>query len=164
MSTADWIAHSDSFFYQVFMLVMGTLYALAFMIGVTYKTMNIYCYFILYPATFALFLNSPKKYWVLAATMLFFVIPGIESKSAVLFDSCVDFLNYSAKIAHSTYVDMSVYLCVIVPVLLYLPFVVWRNDAKTLKISGVVVLVVALLYFTIIYPNFKPAVEYMIKL
>jgi hypothetical protein len=164
MNTADWIAHSDSFFYQIFMLVMGALYALAFIIGVTYKTMNIYCYFILYPATFALFLKSPKKYWVLPATMLFFVIPGIENKSAVFFDSCVDFLNYSAKIAHSNYIDMSVYLCVIVPVLLYIPLVIWRSDLKTLKITGIVVLVVALLYFVIIYPNFKPALEYIVKL
>lgn len=128
MNTADWIAFPILFFYQILMLLMGTLYALAFIIGVTYKTMNIYCYFILYPATFALFLKSPKKYWVLPATMLFLGNPDIESKSAVFFDLCVGSLNYSAKIAPFNYVDMSVYLCVIVPVLLYLPFVVWRSD------------------------------------
>ena len=163
MNTADWIAHSDSFFYQIFMIVMGALYALAFIAGVTYKTMNIYCYFILFPATFALFLNSPKKYWVLPATMLFFDIPCIENKSALFFDSCVDFLNYSAKIAHSNYIDMSVYLCVLVPLLLYIPSVIWRSDFKKLKIIGAVILVLGLLYFGIIYPNFKSGLQLLMK-
>ena len=163
MNTADWIAHSDSFFYQIFMIVMGALYALAFIAGVTYKTMNIYCYFILFPATFALFLNSPKKYWVLPATMLFFVIPGVENKSALFFDTCVDFLNYSAKITHSNYIDMSLYLCVLVPLLMYFPLVIWRCDFKTLKIIGIVFPVVALLYFGIIYPNFKSGLQLLIK-
>lgn len=145
MNTADWIAHSDSFFHQIFMIIMGALYAMAFIAGVTYKTMNIYCYFILFPATFALFLHSPKKYWILSATMLFFVIPGIENKSALFFDTCADFLDYSVKIAHSNYIDMSVYLCVLVPLLLYLPLVIWCYDFKTLRIIGAVILVLGLL-------------------
>lgn len=44
---------------------MGGLYALSYMAGVTYQTMNNYCYFVFYPATFALFLKSKSKYWVL---------------------------------------------------------------------------------------------------
>jgi hypothetical protein len=163
MNTADWIAHSDSFFYQIFMFVMGGLYALAFIAGVTYKTMNIYCYFILYPATFALFLKSPKKYWILPATMLFFVIPGVENKSAIFFDSCVVFLNYTAKIAHSNYINMSVYLCVIVPLLLYIPFVIWRCDVKKLKRIGIGILIVNIFYFLFIYPNFKSGLQFLMK-
>jgi hypothetical protein len=163
MSTADWIAHSDSFLHQIFMLVMGVLYALAFVAGVTYKTMNIYSYFIFYPATFALFLRSSKKYWVLLATLLFFLIPKIETKSAIFFDQCVDFLNYSASMFGSNYINMSVYICVVIPLLLYIPFIIKMFDLRTLKYVGVSLLAVGLLYYLIIYPNFKSALEILMN-
>jgi hypothetical protein len=133
-----WVAHSDSFLHQIFMIVMGGLYALAFVAGVTYKTMNIYCYFIFYPASFALFLKSPKKYLVV-------------------------FLNYSAGLFGSNYTNMSVYLCVVIPLLLYVPFIIKRFDMKTLKYVGVSLLVLGLLYFVIIYPNFKKGIQFLME-
>lgn len=77
-----WVEHSDSFLHQIFMIVMGGLYPLAFLGGVSYKAMNIYCYFVFFPSSFALFLKSKKKYSVLLATFLFFLIPKIENKSS----------------------------------------------------------------------------------
>ena len=68
-----WIEHSNSFLHQIFMIVMGCLYSLSFLAGISYKAMNIYCYLVLYPASFALFLKSNKKYLVLPATFLFFL-------------------------------------------------------------------------------------------
>jgi hypothetical protein len=163
MNTTDWIAHSDSFLHQIFMLVMGALYALAFVAGVTYKTMNIYSYFIFYPATFALFLRSSQKYWVLLATSLFFLIPKIETKSAIFFDQCVDFLNYCASMFGSNYINMSVYICVVIPLLLYIPFLINRFELKTLKYIGASVLVLGIFYFLIIYPNFKSGIQFLMK-
>jgi hypothetical protein len=109
MNTTDWIAHSDSLFHQIFLIVMGGLYALALLAGFTYKTMNIYCYFVFYPATFTLFLRSNKKYFILLGTLLFFIIPNIEPTSAVFFDRCVDFINVNVRLFHSTYVDICIY-------------------------------------------------------
>jgi hypothetical protein len=162
-SISYWVEHSDSFLHQIFMIVMGGLYALAFVAGVTYKTMNIYCYFIFYPASFVLFLKSPKKYLVLLATFLFFLIPNIEAKSATFFDQCVVFLNYSAGLFGSNYTNMSVYLCVVIPLLLYLPFTIKRFDMKTLKYVGASLLVLGLLYFVIIYPNFKKGIQFLME-
>jgi hypothetical protein len=158
-----WIEHSDSFLHQIFMIVMGTLYAMAYIAGVTYKTMNIYCYFVFFPASFALFLKSKKKYFVLLATFLFFLIPGFETKSSHFFDQCVVFLNYSAGLFGSNYINMSVYLCVVIPLLLYVPFLIRRFDLKTLKYIGATLLVIGLLYFLIIYPNFKSGIQFLMK-
>jgi hypothetical protein len=162
-SISLWVEHSDSFLHQIFMIVMGGLYSLAFVAGVTYKTMNIYCYFIFYPASFALFLKSPKKYLVLPATFLFFLIPNIEAKSSLFFDQCVVFLNYSAGLFGSNYINMSVYLCMVIPLLLYVPFIIKRFDMKTLKYVGVSLLVLGLLYFVIIYPNFKKGIQFLME-
>ena len=158
-----WVEHSDLFFHQIFMIVMGTLYAFAFLFGVSYKTINIYFYFVFYPASFSLFLKSKKKYYIILATFLFFLIPKIENRSSFFFDRCVDFLNYSASLFGSNYINMSVYLCVVIPILLYVPFLIIRFDFKTLKYIGATLLVIGLLYFLIIYPNFKSAIHFLMK-
>jgi hypothetical protein len=163
MTPNDWIAHSDSLFHQIFMIFMGGLYALAMLAGVTYKTINIYCYFVFYPATFALFLDSKKKYFALLATLIFFLIPSIQDISEMFFDKCVDFLNYSARIFHSNYIDMSIYWCVIIPLLLYIPFIVWKFEYKKLKKIAFGVLSVIFFYVIFIYPFFKPALMYLMK-
>jgi hypothetical protein len=163
MNTYDWITNSDLFLHQVFMIVMGFLYVFAFLFGVSYKAINIYFYFVFYPASFALFLKSPKKYLLLIATFLFFIIPQFEKISSLFFDQCVDFLNYSAQLFGSNYNNMSVYICVVIPLLLYIPFIIKRFDFRTLKYFGATLLVIGFLYFLIIYPNFKNALEILMK-
>lgn len=133
MTPEFWIAHADSLFHQIFMLFMGGLYALAMLAGVTYQTMNIYCYFVFYPVSFALFLKSKKIYTLMAVTLLFFAIPNLNKHCGVFFNHCVDFLNYTAKICNSNYIDMSVYLCVWVPLLFYIPFIVYTYNKQQLK-------------------------------
>ena len=164
MNTTDWIAHSDLLFHQIFLIVMGGLYALAFLAGFTYKTMNIYCYFVFYPATFALFLTSNKKYFLLLGTLLFFIIPNIERKSSVFFDRCVDFINVNVRLFHSTYVDICIYWCVILPLLLYVPFVIKKFEPKTLKYIAIGILSISILYMVLIYPNFKSGLLYLSQL
>ena len=164
MNTTDWIAHSDSLFHQIFLIVMGGLYALAYLVGFTYKTMNIYCYFVFYPATFALFLRSNKKYWILIGTLLFFIIPNIESKSAIFFDKCVDFINYNVRMFHSTYVNVCIYWCVILPLALYIPFIIKKFEPKTLKYIAIGILSFSIFYMLLIYPNFKSGIIYLSQL
>jgi len=151
-----WVEHSNLFSHQIFMVVMGALYAMSFVLGVSYKAVNIYCYFVFYPASFALFLNSKFKYLVFIPTLLFFCIPGFEGLSSNFFDQCVIFLNHSAKIFNSDYIKMSVYLCVWVPLLLYAPFYFYRFGAKIfIKTLGVLT-ITTIMYMLIIYPLFKP--------
>ena len=163
MTPEFWIAHADSLFHQIFMLFMGGLYALAMLAGVTYQTMNIYCYFVFYPVSFALFLKSKKKYTLMAVTLLFFAIPNLNKHCGVFFNHCVGFLNYTAKICNSNYIDMSVYLCVWVPLLFYIPFIVYTYNKQQLKKIGLVVAIIAGLYMILIYPFFKPALQYVVQ-
>lgn len=161
MNTVEWIAHSDLLFHQIFLIFMGGLYALAYIAGVTYQTINIYCYFVFYPATFALFLKSKYKYWVLPATLLFFIIPNIEQNSNDFFNKCVLFLNYTGELFHFNYIDMSVYFCVILPLVLYVPFVIKKFEIKTLKIIAFVIFLISFFYMILIYPFFKTGLIYL---
>lgn len=159
-----WVEHSNLFSHQIFMVVMGALYAMSFVLGVSYKAVNIYCYFVFYPASFSLFMKSKIKYLLLLSTLFFFFIPNFENLSLVFFDKCVVFLNHCAKIFNSDYIKMSVYLCVWVPLLLYVPFYLWRFGRnffiKTLLFIGVAMLV----YLLAIYPFFKPLLVTLLDL
>lgn len=161
MNTTEWIAHSDLLSHQIFLIVMGGLYALSYIAGVTYQTMNIYCYFVFYPATFALFLKSKYKYLVLPATLLFFIIPNIEQKSNDFFNKCVLFLNYTGELFHFNYIDMSFYFCVILPLFLYMPFVIKKFEIKTFKIIAFVIFLISFFYMILIYPFFKTGLIYL---
>lgn len=161
MNLDYWILHADSLLHQVFMIVMGILQAAAIVLGVSYKAINIYAYFVFFPLSFALFLKTNWKYIFLPASFLFFLIPNLEELSVAFFDSCVVFLNESAEVFNSNYIAMSVYLCVLIPVFLYLPFLIYRLNAKQLKVTGIYVLGFSLLYLVFIYPFFKDALLHM---
>ena len=143
---------------------MGALYAMAFVIGVSYKAVNIYCYFIFYPASFALFLKSRLKYLVLVFSLSFFFLPNFEGLSSAFFDQCVVFLNHCAKVYHSNYINMSIYLCVVVPLFLYTPFYLWRFGLKVFLKTILVISVLSLIYMIVIYPSFKPLLVTLLNL
>jgi hypothetical protein len=155
-----WILNADSFLHQIFMIVMGILQAMAYLVRVSYEAMNIYCYFILYPLTFALFLKTSWKYLFLPVSLLFFLIPGFESISAKIFLLSVDFLNWTAEIFNSDYITMSVYICVLVPVILYLPFIILKFSKKQLKFISLGLGCFLLLYMLLIYPYFQDMLVY----
>ena len=155
-----WILHADSFLHQIFMMVMGMLYGLAFLFSVSYKAINIYCYFALFPLSFAIFLKTPWKFLFLPVSLLFFFIPNFEKLSIQLFDRSVDFLNWSAEIFQSNYIAMSVYLCVLVPIALYLPLIIYRLDRKQIKFWGIALSGMLILYLVLIYPFFKDILLY----
>jgi len=159
-----WVEHSNLFFHQIFMIVMGALYAMSFVLGVSYKAVNIYCYFVFYPASFSMFLKSKVKYLILSSTLLFFFIPGFESLSSKFFDDCVIFLNHSAKVTHSNYINMSVYLCVVLPLLLYVPFLLWRFGKKMFLKILITFTLICFCYLLFIYPFFKPLLVTLLDL
>jgi hypothetical protein len=159
-----WVEHSNLFSHQIFMIVMGALYAMSFVLGVSYKAVNIYCYFVFYPASFALFLKSPIKYLILLSTLLFFLVPGFESISSNFFDECVVFLNYSARVLHSNYINMSIYLCVVVPLLLYIPFYLYKFGKKVFFKTLAILTVITIGYLLVIYPFFKPLLVTLLNL
>ena len=156
-----WIAHSDSFLHQIFMIVMGVLYAIANLSRVSYEAINIYFYYFFFPLSFALFLKTSWKYLFFPISLLFFLIPNFEASSKTIFQFSVDFLNWTAEIFNSNYIAMSVYICVLVPVLLYLPFLVFRLSRKQLKYLGLAFGSSLVLYFLLVYPFFKDFLLYV---
>ncbi len=156
-----WIQNSHSFLHQIFMIVMAGLYASAWLFGVSYKAINIYFYFVLFPLSFTLLLKGWKGFLFIPASFLFFLIPNFEGLSVKFFDLCVDFLNQSADTFDSNYIAMSVYLCVLVPVILYLPLVWYKlGRKKTLYALGGLVVFCGI-YLITVYPNFRAILEFV---
>lgn len=160
MTLDYWILNADSFIHQIFMIVMGLLQGMAFLFRVSYEAMNIYSYYVLFPLSFALFLKISWKYLFIPVSLLFFLIPNFESLSKNIFEQSVVFLNWTAKIFNSDYITMSVYICVLVPVLLYLPFIIYKFNRKQLKYISLSLGGFLLLYLVLIYPFFKDFLLY----
>jgi len=149
--------------HQIFMIVMGVLYVLAYLFGISYKTVNIYVYFVLYPSTFFLFLKHKIKYFLVATTLFFFLVPNFESVSSKFFDLCVVFLNKIADIFDSNYINISIYLCVVIPIVLYIPFIIYKYGLKKLYLALMIISATSILYLIFIYPSFKNILLYALS-
>lgn len=154
----DLIENSHLLNNQIFAIVMGGLYAIAALFGTTYKAVNIYFYFVLFPASFALSLKWKYKWIIPILTLLFFLVPGYREFSDWFFDQAVDFLNASAAVFHSNYINMSVYLCVVLPLLLYLLAFYLRYGKKIFLRISLGLFAVFALYMIGVYPFFKDVV------
>ncbi|SFU41700.1 hypothetical protein SAMN05216480_1033 [Pustulibacterium marinum] len=96
--------------------------------GFTYREVNIIVYFIIIPMCFVFLIGNivKKKYLfpcfcVLLAVVLW-LIPDFELFSDRLFDSAVAFLNWFERWG-LTYVQASVWICVVVPICIMLGLV-----------------------------------------
>ena len=156
-----WITNADSFLHQIFLIVMGSLYGLAWLFGISYKAANIYCYFVLFPVSFALFLRGWKIKILIPASLLILLTPGFENFSRWFFDLCVDFVNYLVEIFSSTYVAICVYVCVLLPLLLYLPFVIVKVPRKKTMHFFAGMIALLSIYMILIYPNFRTFLVYL---
>ena len=150
-----WIYNADSFIHQVFMIVMGSLYGLAWLLGISYKAVNIYCYFVLFPLSFSLFLKGWKKFLFLPVSLLFFLIPDFEVFSTQLFDHCVIFLNKCAALLNSDYIAMSVYLCLMLPILLYMLMIGVRFGTRKIQEVLLGMGIASAVYLLGVYPFMK---------
>lgn len=110
---------------EVFKSVYLFLKWLSDITGLTYVEINIIVYFILIPSLF-LFLISKiirKKYPIIVFLGLVFVliilVDDFEKFSKEVFDKSVVFLNWF-KIVGLNYVQASVVICVILPILILL--------------------------------------------
>lgn len=164
METEYWLANSESFYHQIFMIVMGSLGGLAYILGVTYKAVNIFVYFIFFPFSFSLFLKKPWKFLILPASFLFFVFPGYESFSHDFFRLCENFLHYVAGIFDSNYVVVSVYLCVFLPVILYLMAIYIKNGVQGIRKVALWLSILSIIYLVLIMPLFPKLLEYAVQI
>ncbi len=150
-----WIINADSLFHQVFMIVMGGLYGLAYLLGVSYKAVNIYFYFIFFPLSFMFLQKGWKQYLFLPVSLVFFLLPDYEELSQRFFELSVGFLNYSAGVFGSDYIRMSVYLCVLLPLILYsgLVYLKWGKPGilRLVKFGGGGIVI----YLLLVYPNMQ---------
>ena len=159
MDIQFWIENANSLFHQIFMIVMGGLLGIAYLFGTTYNVINILVYYVLIPSSW-MYLTSRKinyklNFISLGLLLIFIFLPNIRKNCDYFFQKSVDFLNWSADIFGSNYIDMSVYICVIVVGIIYLILIVWTLPKKVTKIILMTFSVVFGLYMIFIYPNFK---------
>jgi hypothetical protein len=159
MDIRFWIDHADSFLHQIFMIVMGSLYGLAFLFGTTYNVINIFVYYIFVPSSWIYLVSRKTSIWINSISVVllfaFLLQPNIRTNCNYFFQKSVDFLNWAAKIFGSNYIDMSVYICVVVIGIVYLvliPLTLPKKTSKILLISSVASLII---YMLVVYPNFR---------
>jgi hypothetical protein len=141
------------------MIVMGVLLAIAYLFGTTYTVINILVYYVLIPSSW-IYLISRKtdkriNFISLGLILIFIFLPNIRSNCDYFFQKSVDFLNWTAGIFGSNYIDMSVYICVIVVGIIYLILIPLTLPKKITKIFLITAGVMFGLYMLFIYPNFK---------
>ena len=88
-------------------------------------------------------------------SLLFFLIPHFEEFSSKLFDQCVIFLNKSAALLNSDYVAMSVYMCVLLPLLLYMLLIHIRFGKRKSQQVLLGIGIVSAVYMISVYPFLK---------
>lgn len=165
MDIQFWLQYLDSLPHQLFIIVMGLLYGFAHLIGVSYQAMNIYSYFVLFPVSLLFFIRMQLilKVLLFLCTFLFFLIPGFENFSQHFFELCVVFLNDVAAKIGSDYIRVSIYLCVILPSLIYLGVYRIRYGRKKTYFLLELMFVVFFGYCITIYLVFEPIGLWMLE-
>jgi hypothetical protein len=167
MDIQFWIDNADSLFHQIFMIVMGGLMAMAALFGTTYNVINILVYYILIPSSWIYLLSRKTSIWVntisLIAIITFLFLPDLRKNCDYFFQKSVDFLNWSAEIFGSNYIDMSVYICVVGVGLVYLVLIPLTLPIKLTKRIALIFGVIFIIYMIIIYPNFKDVLIWSLK-
>ena len=122
---------------EIFDLVYRLLKWISELTNFTYREVNIIVYFIIIPSLFFLFISRilRKKYPVIVFLVLtiisVLIIPDFEQFSDSLFEKSVSFLNWFDNIGLN-YVQASVVICVIIPILIIL-FLIYLNTKTKLK-------------------------------
>ena len=164
MELQFWIDNANSLFHQIFMIVMGGLYGIAYVCGTTYFVVNIFVYYIFVPSSWIFLISkktSKKLNFISIGLFLGFLsLPNIRNNCDYFFKKSVDFLNWTAKVFESNYIDMSVYICVIIVSLIYVILIPLTLPKKTTKIILITSLILLGLYMITIYPNFKKLLLY----
>lgn len=167
MEIQFWIDNSGSLFHQIFMIVMGSLMAIAAIFGTTYNVVNILVYYILIPSSWIYLISRRTSIWINTLSVLtiitFALLPDLRKNCDYFFQKSVDFLNWSAKIFNSNYIDMSVYICVVAVALVYIILIPLTLPKIVVKKIGIVTSIVFVLYMIVIYPNFKDILLWGIK-
>jgi len=141
----------DQLLNLVFLLVMGVLYALSMLFGVSYKLINIYAYFCAFPISLLFFLKSNLKYLFIVPLSIISIAILTESYSIYLFDSCVIFLNWAAAFINSNYMHVSVYICVFIPLFIYSTLLWLRYNIKIpLYLNIILILITIFTYYFLI--------------
>jgi len=158
MDVQFWIDNAGSLFHQLFLVVMAGLYGLAHLFDTTYEIINIIVYFVIIPASWVYLVSRKTSKWInliSAAAIVWFISLPIEETCNYTFQKSVDFVNWTAEVFGSNYIDMCVYLCIAFPVLVYLILIPITLPKRIKKIIMITIAVIFGLYMILIYPNFK---------
>ncbi|PCJ64532.1 MAG: hypothetical protein COA58_12380 [Bacteroidetes bacterium] len=119
----------------IFQIVYKILMLIASIFGLTYHEVNIIVYFIVIPGIFMYLLGRiTNKKWLFAGFILIisfslYIIPDFRYFSTYLFKQSVDFLN-SFVFLGLNYIQASVVVCVILPILMLWALVRWNKHPQ----------------------------------
>ncbi len=119
------------------------------LLGVSYKTLNIYIYCFFIPLCYIIYLNKKYfKYYLLVfipMISIYHFLPSREHNSIVIYQKLLDFIHYWERVFNSNYIVTSTIICVfLVPVPLFL-IDLYKMRKTRLIIWGVLILIYLLL-------------------
>jgi hypothetical protein len=95
---------------------MVGLEVVASFFGTTYNVVNIFVYYVIVPVSWIYLISKKTTIWLNIVSVIgfiaFFVFPNLRENCDYLFQKSVRFLNWTAEIFSSNYIDMSIYICV----------------------------------------------------
>ena len=83
------------------------------------------------------------------------MFPDLRENCDYLFQKSVDFLNWTAEMFDSNYINMSIYICVLCISLVYLIIIPLTLPRKQTKKIAIIIVICFSFYMILIYPNFK---------
>lgn len=120
---------------EIFQVVYEFLKWTSKISGLTYHEINIIAYYIIIPGFF-IFLTSKifKKKSLILGFLIFVILtiiitPDFSTFSTDLFEKSVDFLNWFACFGLN-YIQASVVICVIVPILVFIPLIYLEKRSR----------------------------------
>jgi hypothetical protein len=158
-----WTEHTGSLFHQIFMITAGLLGGVANISGTTYNVVNIFVYYVLIPSSWIYLISRKTTPWLNIIPVIlfsaFFLPPDLIGRSDHLFELSVNFLKYTAEIFHSNYIDMSVYICIVIVAVIYLVLIFLTLPKKTARIIFISLGILFLGYMILIFPTFNYLLE-----
>lgn len=112
------IFDNQNFIYYLFNLTAGFLQAISLLTGLSYQFWNIVIWFGLLPAIWIYMIGCKTTKWINLSSVLLLIVMFKQHKWNYWFDLAVVFLNDMCSVFGPDYRQMSVYICLFVPLII----------------------------------------------
>jgi len=145
MNTQQILQENQNFLYYLFNLTAGLLYGLSLITHLSYQCWNIIIWFGLLPASWIGLVSKRTSTWINLISLPLFGYMFYTATWNKWFDQAVVLLYKIGGFIHADYKLTSVYVCVLLPVLIYGLLFFLFTSKKTFKIFLITLAIISVL-------------------